>query len=141
MSCTQVSAAVGQVLHYCMYLCAGIWDWLRAGTPVDLGFSPRAELRQVADSARNILQSLTIMNALKCSLCALVLSSLVLLLIAVWAFLFIMCSTQILYFCLCAAGMCCLLPCIGLMHFVPGDHSKKLKAIKSKLAQGLGMMV
>ena len=41
---------VWQVLHYSMYLCAGIWEWCRAGVPFDTGFSRQAVLRHLADA-------------------------------------------------------------------------------------------
>ena len=45
LPCTFSSAMERQVLNYGMYLCVGVWEWCRAGTPVDLGFLPAANLR------------------------------------------------------------------------------------------------
>ena len=58
------------MLHYCLYLCVGVWKWYRAGTPVDLGFPPRVVLKQLSDAASKSYNSLTLVNAVKFIACA-----------------------------------------------------------------------
>ena len=114
-------AAVWQVLHYCMYLCVGIWDLFRAETPVDPGFSPRAELQRVTDAAREFYNKLSILNALKYSFCIFVV-------ITGCTVVSVILLTQI---CSLAAflcfGVCFLVPCIGIMLVVgPEEEVKRL---------------
>lgn len=116
----RMGAAVWQVLHYLMYLCVGIWDWARAKTPVDPGFSPRSELQRVKDAAREFYYKLTIFNALKYSFCALVI---------IPACVFI-CVIVLAQFCYLAALMCiCLcvfVPCIPVMLVAPTEEFKAM---------------
>ena len=59
------NSAAAQVLNYGMYLCVGVWEWCRAGTPVDLGFLPAAHLELPTHDMSNGVSCRDVVDAIR----------------------------------------------------------------------------